>query len=76
MGYNIVIIITTILLLLLQQQYCYGQHSSTKTKLIPVEQRKQVIVFSVAIEKVKLMHECFPKHLHIGKARINEDKET
>ena len=30
----------------------------------------------MAIEKVELMQECFPKHLRMGKARINEDKET
>ena len=35
--------------------------SQPKTKSIPGERRKQV-VFSMAIEKWELMHECLPKH--------------
>ena len=30
----------------------------------------------MAMEKVELMHECFPKHLHMGTARMQDDKET
>ena len=30
----------------------------------------------MAIENGELMHECFPKHLRMGTARMNEDKET
>ena len=37
------------------------------------ERRKQV-PFSIAIEKVELVQECFPKHLSMGTARI-EDHE-
>ena len=32
--------------------------------------------FSMAIENVKLIHECFPTHLPMGTARMKEDKET
>ena len=32
--------------------------------------------FSIAIENVKLVHECCPQHLGIGAARIKEDEET
>ena len=27
-------------------------------------------------KNVELMHECFPKHLHMGTARVKEDEET
>ena len=30
----------------------------------------------MAREKVELVHECFPKHLHMGTARMKENKET
>ena len=30
----------------------------------------------MAIEKVELTHECFPKHLRMGTARMKESKET
>ena len=30
----------------------------------------------MAIEKVELMHKCFPKYLCIGPARMKENKET
>ena len=30
----------------------------------------------MAIEKVELMHECFPKYLRMGTAIIKEVKET
>ena len=30
----------------------------------------------MAIEKVKLVHEYFPKHLHMGTAKIKVDKLT
>ena len=30
----------------------------------------------MAIENVVLIHDCFPKHLGMGTARMNEDKET
>ena len=33
------------------------------------------VPFSAAIEKVELMHECFPKHLRMGTARMKEDKD-
>ena len=46
--------------------------TSTKTKSIPGEQ----VPFSIAIEKVELMQECFYKHLRMGTARMKEDKET
>ena len=29
----------------------------------------------MAIEKSELMHECFPKDLHMGAARINERRQ-
>ena len=29
----------------------------------------------MAIEKVELMHECFPKHLSMATARMKENKE-
>ena len=32
--------------------------------------------FSMAVKKVDLTHECFPKHLTIETARTNVDKET
>ena len=30
----------------------------------------------MAIENGELMHECFPKHLRMGTARMKEDNET
>ena len=30
----------------------------------------------MAIEKVELRHECFPNHLHVGSARMEDGKET
>ena len=30
----------------------------------------------MAIEYWELMHECFPKYLRMGTARMKEDKET
>ena len=42
---------------------------------IPGEKRKQVS-FRMAIEKVKLMHEHFPKYLHMGTVGMKDDKET
>ena len=30
----------------------------------------------MAIGNVKLLHECFPKHLRMGTARIEYDEET
>ena len=30
----------------------------------------------MAIEKVELMHESSPKHLHMRTARLKEDKDT
>ena len=29
----------------------------------------------MAIGNEELMHECFPKHLHMGTARMKQDKE-
>ena len=43
---------------------------------ILLQQREKKISFSMAIGKVELRHECFPKHLHIGRARMKEDNET
>ena len=40
-----------------------------------VDKIKQVL-FCMAIKKVELSHECFPKQLYMGTARIKEDKET
>ena len=34
------------------------------------------VPFSMAIGNGELMHECFPKHLRMGTARIKQDKET
>ena len=48
---------------------------SSKTKSVPGQQRKQVPI-SVAIEKLELMDECFPKHLCTVTARMKENKET
>ena len=30
----------------------------------------------MAVKKVKLMQECFPKHLRMGTSRMKENKET
>ena len=30
----------------------------------------------MAIGNGELMHECFPKHSHMGTTRMKEDKET
>ena len=40
-----------------------------------VMSQKKKVPFSMAIEKGELMHECFPKHLCMGTARIKLDKE-
>ena len=32
--------------------------------------RREQVPFSMAIENGELMHECFPKHLHMGTARL------
>ena len=47
---------------------------STKTNSIQGDQRK--FTFSIATEKVELMHKCFPKYLCKETARMKEDKET
>ena len=31
---------------------------------------KKQVPFSMAVGNVELMHECFPKHLHMGRARM------
>ena len=42
---------------------------------IAFTERKKV-PFSVTIGNGELMHECFPKHLSMGKARTKYDEET
>ena len=37
---------------------------------------KEQVPFSMAIGNGELMHECFPKHSRMGKARMKEDKDT
>ena len=34
------------------------------------------IIFSIAVENVKLIHECTPKHLRKRTARIKYGKQT
>ena len=46
-----------------------------KTKSIEGERRKHV-PFSMAIENVGLMHECYSQHLRMGTERMQEDKDT
>ena len=36
---------------------------------------KKRVPFSMVIGNVELMHECFPKHLRMGTARMKYDKE-
>ena len=38
--------------------------------------RAKKVPFSMAIEKVELMHKCFTKHLLMGTSRMKQDKET
>ena len=38
--------------------------------------QKKKVPFSMAIGNGKLMHECFQKHLSMGKARTKQDNET
>ena len=38
--------------------------------------RTKKVPFSMAIEKVELIHEYFPKHLRMGTSIMKEDKET
>ena len=33
--------------------------------------RREQVPFSMAIENVEVVHECFPKHLGMGTARLN-----
>ena len=33
------------------------------------------VPFSMTIGNEKLMHECFPKHLHMGTTRMKYDRE-
>ena len=37
--------------------------------------KKNQISFSMTIENEELMHECFPKHLCMGTARMKQDRE-
>ena len=37
---------------------------------------KTQVPFSMVIGNGELMHECFPKHLRMGTARMKYDKET
>ena len=37
--------------------------------------RKKQVPFSMTVEKVKLMQECFPQHLHTVTARMKEDEK-
>ena len=39
-------------------------------------ERRQQVSFSTAIGNVKLMHECFPKHLSMETARMKYEIET
>ena len=43
---------------------------------IAFTERKNKVPFSVAIGHGELMHECFPKHLRMGTARMKSDKKT
>ena len=38
--------------------------------------RREHVPFSMAIGNGELMHECFPKHLCMGTARLKKDNET
>ena len=38
--------------------------------------RREQVPFSMAIENGELMHECFPKHLRMGTARLKYDNAT
>ena len=40
---------------------------------IVLTERKKKVPFSMAIGNEELMHECFPKHLGIGTARMKYD---
>ena len=37
---------------------------------------RKLVPSSIAIKNGGIMHECFPKHLCMGTARMKEDKET
>ena len=43
---------------------------------IVIEVRREQVPFSMAIENMELMHECSPKHLRMGTARLKEEKES
>ena len=53
-------------------KYFYVYTPNTKCAL----SEKIIVPFSMAIGNIELMHKCFPKHLHMGRARMKEDKET
>ena len=36
---------------------------------------KKQVSFSMTIANEELMHECFPKHLRMGTARMEKDRE-
>ena len=39
-------------------------------------ERRENLLFSMAIGKVELMYQCFPKHSYMGTARMKQDKEN
>ena len=62
----------------------WSSSSSSRIRLITLlfqlfiafTERKKKVPFSMAIINGELMHECFPKHLRMGKARMKLDIET
>ena len=40
------------------------------------KETKKEVPFTMATGNGELMHECFPKHSRMGKARMKEDNET
>lgn len=54
--------------------YFISTNASRTTSAFAV-QKKQV-PFSMAVEKVKPMHECFPEYLHMEISWLKSNKQT
>ena len=44
--------------------------------MISFREKNKYHIVCMTVENVELMHECFPKHLRMGTARMKEDKDT
>ena len=64
-----IIIIITIIIIIIIVSFLTGEASATARTISPRE-KASTILFSMALENVELMHDCFPKQLRMATARM------